>query len=265
MNLYYRNFGNGPPLIILHGLYGSSDNWVTVAKNVSDRYTVYLPDLRNHGRSPHSDDHTYIEMAHDLHELVMKLDIEKFILAGHSMGGKTAMSFALNWPEKLNSLIVMDISPFGSRDERNPYYIQHREILEAIISIDLNGLRTRNEVEDRLSAKIESEQIRGFLMKNLTRTTSGSFEWRLNASSLLKNLANITDGIINRENYISPVTGFRVLFLKGEKSDYLNEEDLAEIQKIFPAAEIINIRNASHWLYAERPELIVKILLGQLD
>jgi esterase len=265
MNLYYRKYGNGPPLIILHGLYGSSDNWVTIAKNISGKYTVYLPDLRNHGRSPHSPEHTYAAMADDLFEMVEDLGIDKFILAGHSMGGKVAMSFALNWPEKLNSLIVIDISPFGSTDRDNPFYIQHRKILETLISIDLHGCKSRNDVENLLSVKIDSERISSFLMKNLTRTDSGLFAWKLNTSSLLKNLSNITEGVIKPGDDFLPVTGFRVIFIKGELSDYISEADLGKIQNIFPAAEIVIVSNAGHWINAERPDAIEKIILDQLE
>src|SRR5512133_2376601 len=115
MKLFCRKYGNGPPLIILHGLFGSSDNWVTIAKNLSDSFTVYLPDQRNHGQSPHSDVHDYDSMRDDLFELVNDLSLKKFFLAGHSMGGKTAISFALKWPEMLNGLLIADISPFVNK------------------------------------------------------------------------------------------------------------------------------------------------------
>ena len=111
MKLFFRKYGNGPPLVILHGLYGSSDNWVTIAKILSDSFTVYLPDQRNHGQSPHSDIHDYDSMRDDLLEFVRDQSINKFFLAGHSMGGKTAIAFALKWPEMLNGLLIADISP----------------------------------------------------------------------------------------------------------------------------------------------------------
>src|SRR5674536_156004 len=112
MKLFYRKYGNGPPLIILHGLYGSSDNWITIAKSLSDSFTVYLPDQRNHGRSPHSPIHDYDSMRDDLFELANDLKLKKFFLAGHSMGGKTAISFAIKWPEMLDGLFIADISTF---------------------------------------------------------------------------------------------------------------------------------------------------------
>ena len=112
MKLFYRKFGKGPPLIILHGLYGSSDNWVTIARSLSECYTVYLPDQRNHGQSPHTNIHDYDSMRDDLFELTSDLKFKKIFLAGHSMGGKTAISFAVKWPEMINGLLIADISPF---------------------------------------------------------------------------------------------------------------------------------------------------------
>ncbi|MCX6260987.1 MAG: alpha/beta fold hydrolase [Bacteroidia bacterium] len=151
MKLFYRKYGYGPPLIILHGLYGSSDNWVSVAKSISDRFTVFLPDQRNHGQSPHSPVHDYDSMKEDLFDLVDDLRLQKFFLAGHSMGGKTAVSFALSWPEKLYGLLVADISPMGSESRNSIAYNQHSEILNSILSLDLVGIRSRDEVESRIS------------------------------------------------------------------------------------------------------------------
>jgi pimeloyl-ACP methyl ester carboxylesterase len=264
MKLFYRKYGNGPPLVILHGLYGSSDNWVTIARKISDSFTVYLPDQRNHGQSPHSSVHNYNTLSHDLFEFVEDLNIGKFILAGHSMGGKVAVSFALKWPERINSLIVIDISPFRSAKNDKLFYEQHREILETILSIKLSDLRSRNEAEALLAERIKSDKVRGFLLKNLKRTDAGPFEWKLNAKSLLDNLDNITDEIILPAPDIIPVTGFPVIFIKGEDSDYLQLTELKEIQRIFPTAEIINVKNAGHWLHADRPDVIESILLNQL-
>jgi len=137
MKLYYRKTGSGPAIVILHGLYGSSDNWFSIARELKDRFTVYLPDLRNHGQSPHHEIHTYESMSEDLFEMMSGEGIGKFILAGHSMGGKTAMKYSLRWPDSLNSLVVVDISPFGTNDPENVFYRQHSSILEAIISIDV--------------------------------------------------------------------------------------------------------------------------------
>ena len=170
MELFFRRLGSGKPIVILHGLYGSSDNWITIAKNLSDNFTVYLPDQRNHGQSPHSDIHTYDSMRDDLFELADDLKLGKFFLAGHSMGGKTAISFALKWPGMINGLLIADISPFTDESSKYLVYNQHLTILRAMISIDLLQITSRQQAESLLSEKIDSEKVRGFILKNLQRT-----------------------------------------------------------------------------------------------
>ena len=258
MKLFYRKYGEGPPLIILHGLYGSSDNWVTIAKNLSDSFTVYLPDQRNHGQSPHSEIHDYDSMRDDLFELVRDLSLKKFFLAGHSMGGKTAIAFALKWPEMLNGLLIADISPFVNESGKNSAYAQHFDILNAILSIDLKKISNRNEAEEALKEKIASEKIRGFILKNLQRTSENTFTWKLNAAALLKNLDKITEGVERNVDFPQQITGFPVIFLKGGDSDYIPQEDYKDILKVFPAAEIIEIPGAGHWIHADKPEEVVK-------
>lgn len=262
MKLFHRKYGTGPTLIILHGLYGSSDNWVTIARKISEKFTVVLPDLRNHGQSPHSQDHTYDLMADDIFELTRELDISRLILAGHSMGGRVAMNFALKFPEMLDALIVIDISPFGSTDLQNLFFKQHKEILETIISLDIKSKKSRADIENCLSLKIVSEKTRGFLMKNLTRNREGLFEWKLNSVSLLENLNNITGSIVNEISYHNSVSGFPVYFIKGEQSDYINPDDMPLIRRIFPVAELVILKDAGHWIHADRPEEIEKIFLS---
>jgi pimeloyl-ACP methyl ester carboxylesterase len=264
MKLFYRKYGMGPPLVILHGLYGSSDNWVTIARKISGSFTVYLPDQRNHGLSPHSSDHSYDALSKDLFELIQDLGIGKFILAGHSMGGKVAVNFALNWPERINALIIIDISPFRHNEYEKQLYLQHQEILKAILSIKPSEYQTRADLEKLMTTKINDEKIRRLILKNLQRTDKGSFEWKLNALSLLENLDRIMEVIPIPGNLPLPVTGFPVTFIKGEDSKYLQMSDLKEIQRIFPASEIVSVRNAGHWIHAEKPDVIEDILLSQL-
>lgn len=257
MKLFYRKYGSGPPLVILHGLYGSSDNWVTIAKKLGNTFTVYLPDQRNHGQSPHSDLHDYDSMRDDLYELVKDLGISKFFLAGHSMGGKTAAAFAIKWPEMLNGLLIADISPFAGQPNAARAYEQHLSILEAMNDINLSLMKSRAEVEHALNEKIDSEKITGFLMKNLQRTTDNKFVWRINVSSLLMNLDRIMEGIDRQSALSKQVHGFPVIFLKGTESDYLLPSDYDDIKKLFPSAEIIKIKNAGHWLHADQPEATI--------
>ena len=264
MKLFFRKYGNGPPLFILHGLYGSSDNWVTIARRLSENFKVYLPDLRNHGQSPHSDTHDYDSMSQDLFELTQELRINKIFLAGHSMGGKVAAKFAMKWPEKIYSLVIIDISPFGSSDPGSKFHTEHKHILESVLSIDLSKILTRAEAEAILAKTIESEKTRGFILKNLQRTGERTFAWKMNVKSLYDNLGKIVDGLPSPVIDTEPVTGFPVTFIKGEDSDYLPLAEVSTIQKLFPAAEIITIKNAGHWIHAERPDAIIEILLKQL-
>lgn len=265
MKLFYRKFGTGQPLIILHGLYGSSDNWITIAKSLSESFTVYLPDQRNHGQSPHSTIHDYDSMRDDLFDLVSELNLRKFFLAGHSMGGKTAISFALSWPEMINGLLIADISPFENENTIHLAFNQHLTILNAMISIDLTNISTRREAESIISEKIVSEKVRGFILKNLQRSTNNNFTWKINVSSLLNNLKKIMEGIDRRTDFNQQITGFPVIFLKGKDSDYLPSSDFRDIQNVFPAAEFIEVVNAGHWIHSDRPDEVVKNIRKLLD
>jgi pimeloyl-ACP methyl ester carboxylesterase len=258
MKLFFRKYGAGPPLIILHGLYGSSDNWVTIAKNLGDNFTVYLPDQRNHGNSPHHPEHNYNNLRDDLHELADNLNLKKFFLAGHSMGGKCAISFAMKYPEMLYGLLIADISPFINENTKRQAYFQHLEIMNAMLSTNLEKISSRNDAELALMQKISSEKIRGFILKNLERTTDNMFRWKINTPALLKNLEKIMDGIDRPTDVPYQITGFPVIFLKGGNSDYLPSDDFKDIQRVFPAAELITIKDAGHWLHADQPREVVR-------
>jgi esterase len=265
MKLFYRKYGVGPPLIILHGLFGSSDNWMTIAKSLGDTFTVYLPDQRNHGQSPHSDINDYDSMRDDLFELVGDLKLKKFFLAGHSMGGKTAISFALNWPEMINGLLIADISPFINENTKRSAYNQHLEILEAMRSIDLGKISSRKEAESILLGIIPSERTRGFILKNLQRSDENKFVWKINYLSLLNNLEKIINGIdISRHNN-QEIEGFPVIFLKGKESDYLPSSDFRDIQKVLPAVEFVEVPNSGHWIHTDRPDEVIRNIRRLLE
>lgn len=261
MKLFYRKYGEGPPLMILHGLYGSSDNWVTIAKALSRNFTVYLPDQRNHGQSPHSDLHDYDALSSDIRELAGELGLEKFFLAGHSMGGKTAAFFAVRWPGKIHGLVMADISPFAAPDRRTTEYNQHLSILKTIIETDISSAGSRSDVEILLKEKITSSVTRGMIMKNLQRMPDKKFSWKINAPALLMNLDRIMSGLPRPSDNYHAVTGFPVLFLKGENSGYLPDSDRSDILKVFPAAEIQIIRDAGHWIHSDNPEAVIKALV----
>jgi len=265
MKLFYRKYGSGPPIIILHGLYGSSDNWVSIAKSISGKFTVFLPDQRNHGRSPHSPVHDYNSMTEDLFELAKDLKLQKFFLAGHSMGGKTAVNFAITWPEKLYGLLVADISPMVRQGSSSIEYNRHSEILDSILSQNLSGIKSRDEVESFLKTTIQSEATIGLIMKNLKRESDNLFSWKLNASALRENLHRIMEGIDPGDMELREISGFPVIFLKGEYSEYLPKKDFIQIRKIFPAAEFIIIPGSGHWVHSDNPEDVKKSLLRFLD
>lgn len=260
MRLFFRKYGSGPPLIILHGLYGSSDNWISIARKAAERFTVYLPDARNHGQSPHDNIHDYDSMAADLHELTTDLGLKEFYLAGHSMGGKTALSFAVKWPGLIKGLLVADISPFTPLTGYDEFYKQHMIILNAIRSVDAASVKTREEADALLSQQIDSEKIRSMLLKNLERVSGNGFRWKLNADALYNNITKIIDGFGRDEIY--PVTGFPVVFLKGSLSAYLPGSDNRFIEQLFPAAEIINLEGAGHWIHTERPHDVLTHLFN---
>ena len=260
MNLFYREEGEGFPIVIVHGLYGSSDNWLTVGKKLSANYKVYMIDQRNHGRSPNSEEHSYEAMKNDLAEFFDQQNIEKAILIGHSMGGKTAMCFAADYPERIEKLIVVDIAPkdYFLLNDESQYYL-HNNILRAMLEIDFNRMETRKQVEDFLNERIDSTQIVQFLLKNVHRNKeSHQFEWRLNVPVLYDNLDEIIKGV-NAHWFDDrlPIKNYPVLFIKGANSNYILPEDYPSILRIYPEAEIAIIPDAGHWLHAEQPQLFM--------
>lgn len=262
MELAFKRYGNqsDQPLIILHGLLGLSDNWVTFGRRIADEgFDVIIPDQRNHGQSPQSDVFNYLAMTDDLLELIDKLDLDQIILLGHSMGGKVAMRFALENPDMVKQLEVVDISlkAYGER----PY---HRMIIETMKSVDLSSISSRQQVEEQLKKQIKQLRIRQFLMKNLYWKEKGVLEWRINLSGIEKNLDQMFDAIDTTETYDKPT-----LFIRGGASDYILPEDFPQIRSNFPKAEIITIEGASHWVHAEAAEQFYQLssgfLLGQRE
>lgn len=261
MELFYRKFGAGHPLIILHGLYGSSTNWITVGKVFAKQFEVFLPDLRNHGNSPFSSEHSYDLMKDDLDSFMRSQNIEKAIIIGHSMGGKTAMFFAAAFPEKVRALVVVDISPrsYKSLNESDHQYVDHKNIIDSLLSLNLSILKSREDADRFLLNNIQSSRVRQFLLKNLHRNHDGSFSWKLNVHAIHDNLHQIMEGLDEHKyDYANGIAGFPVLFIRGEKSNYIENIDIPVIKKIFPMAEIVTVPGAGHWLHAEQPELFIK-------
>ena len=264
MKLFYRKYGEaGPPLIIVHGLYGASDNWITIAREMSENFEVYILDQRNHGESPHDEVHTYDAMRGDLEEFMDERGIEKATLMGHSMGGKTVMSFAMSHPERVESLIVVDIAPVPYHDlaVHSHMAANHAKMIDAMLELDLEKIESREDASRALSVKIGSERIRLFLLKNLARDKNHQFSWKINLPVLKESLHDIMDGLPT-EKFISEggIKGFPVFFIRGEKSDYILPEHHDTIKKLFPTAEIVSIPNSGHWVHAEQPDLLLKNL-----
>lgn len=259
MNLFFRKLGQGPPLIIIHGLYGSSDNWITIGKKLAENFEVFLMDQRNHGQSPHSGEHNYFLLKEDLKEFMNQQFIEKAIIIGHSMGGKTAMFFSADYPERITSLIIVDISPLSYLTTNSAQLLQHKTMLDSMFSIDLSKISSREHADEVLSGSIPQKYVRQFLLKSLRRTKDNTFYWGINIPVLREKLPEIIDGL-NMQDFENKktITGFPVLFIKGENSDYILEKDIKAIEKIYPYSEIETIENAGHWVHAEQPELFLQ-------
>ncbi|MGE0634831.1 MAG: alpha/beta fold hydrolase [Bacteroidia bacterium] len=241
MKLNYKKLGEGEPLIILHGLFGMLDNWFTLGKRFAGDFTVYLIDLRNHGQSPHSDLWNYRAMCDDVVEFIQEHQLNNVSIIGHSMGGKVGMFFAAEGEDMLNKLVVVDIAP-------RFYPIHHDTILDALLSIDLENLKSRNEADELLSRYISDLGTKQFLLKNLARKENDNtkFEWKFNLPVIAENIHEV--GAETTKGSTVPT-----FFIRGEKSDYINPDDEAEIKKLYPNSEIVSI-NSGHWVHAEKPE-----------
>lgn len=260
MKLFFRKMGEGPAVIILHGLYGSSDNWVSIARELSSDYSIYIPDQRNHGKSPHSSHHDYTDITTDIEEMIQENINGKVALLGHSMGGKVAINFAIRHPERITSLIVADISPFRRYPDDISIVESHEKILKTLLYTDISSASSRNDAEEMVMKEIPDKRVAGFLLKNITRDKSGKFIWKLNASALYNNIDNLMAGLTITEEISGGITGFPVLFIRGGDSDYLPDTHRMDILKLFPAAEFITIPDTGHWLHADKPEEFVGIV-----
>ena len=244
MQLNFKKSGSGPPLVILHGLFGSLDNWFSIAKELVEHYTLYLVDQRNHGDSPHSTEWNYGVMVEDLLELLDAEGLDSVYLMGHSMGGKTVMNFAVQYPERVSKLIVGDIAP-------RYYPIHHQVILEGLNALDLSQLQSRKEADDLLAPYIPELGIRQFLLKSLGRDANG-FAWKINLSVITQHIEEVGKALDEETVFEGPT-----LFLGGANSSYIQEKDLPDMKRHFPNCTWISIPNAGHWLHSEQPQAVV--------
>ena len=248
MELNYKSFGQGDPIIILHGMFGTLDNWQTIGKQLAENYTVYIVDQRNHGRSPHVDLIDYPSMAADLKEFMEAHWMFKAHIMGHSMGGKTAMQFAFDQPDMVDKLIVVDIAP-------RQYPGGHEQIMSALRDLDLNKVAERGEAEDFLRDRLTDydDSVILFLMKNLSRRKGGGFEWKMNFPAIDRHYQDILGALTSDHPYEG-----ETLFIRGENSRYIEEEDWQNTQKLFPNATLEIIAKAGHWVHAEQTDAFLK-------
>ena len=257
MELNYRQYSAaGAPVLVLHGLFGSLSNWGWHCKQLAGSYAVYGVDLRNHGDSPHSDQLDYQVMADDVRQLIVRLGLESCCIVGHSMGGKVAMQLALSFPDLIEKLVIVDIAPVSYPEDADG----HMNVLAAMDAVKLGEIKSRTQAEVTIEDYIPQEATRKFLLTNLVRNKEGSFEWRLDKDSIRKNYANLRAELIATMSFLKPV-----LFIKGSLSPYIKPEHEAQIKELFPAASVKLLMGAGHWLHAEKPQALQKILLKFLS
>ena len=254
MELFYREYGEGKPLIVLHGLFGFSDNWVTLARQFASRgYHMYLVDQRNHGNSPHAEEWNYEVMAEDLRDFVEKHELERPVVLGHSMGGKTAMEFAVRYPNMLEKLIVADIAP-------KAYPVHHQQIIEGLSAVRLEELTKRSEADRELQKYVQETGVRQFLLKNLARDAQGNFRWKMNLPVIRRHIEEVVRPVCEGAHFMKPA-----LFLRGGKSDYITEVDYPLIEDIFTDVKFVCFEQAGHWLHAEEPARVLEEVLAFLE
>jgi esterase len=255
MELFSRILeGGGQPLLVLHGLFGMSDNWMTHGKAWADAgYQVHLLDLRNHGQSPHSPEHSYQAMSDDVVAYCEARALQNIDLIGHSMGGKVAMLMASQHPDLVARLVVVDIAPKG-------YPVHHREIIDGLKSLDFNKIKSRSEADEVLAKSITIPDVRQFLLKSLYRTPEGRYGYRFNLQAIEENIQMVGEQLAARAFYDKPTQ-----FIAGALSNYIKPTDHDLIYKHFPKAEIQTIDRAGHWVHAEQPDKFYQVLTDFLQ
>ncbi len=247
MELFFRELGEGRPIVMLHGIFGSADNWLTPSRLLSEDYKIFALDLRNHGRSPHDPVFDFPIMVSDVENFVDQHKLVDPVIIGHSMGGKVAMNFALAHPDKLSKLVVVDIAP-------KPYNMENYVVLQGLNAVPIDEVKTRQEADEALAAYVDEEDTRQFLLKNLQRKPEGGFHWKLNLPAISANILNMGLPLQYEGTFEEPA-----LFVRGGRSRYIRDHDFERIRKIFPAAEFETL-DAGHWVPAERPAEFVEVV-----
>lgn len=253
-SLFYHKLGQGPPIMILPGLLGSTDNWRSISQQLAPHHTIYLVDHRNHGKSFHSDVMTYEAMAADVCELIAALGLTNIVLIGHSMGGKVAMQIAQTYPVLPFKLIIVDIAP--------RIYDMHRpaEILQALRQTPLQGESSRAEIDQHLSQTIPDPLIRAHCMKNLRRDKNKQLVWGNNVSVLADSIPHLAKEIPCLVPFEKPT-----LFVKGAESDYIQPRDHTFIQEMFPHYVLEEIPEAGHWVNHDQPQVLLRVIASFLQ
>jgi pimeloyl-ACP methyl ester carboxylesterase len=255
VELYFKEYGEGPPLVILHGLLGASGNWHTLSRMAfAPRFKVYAVDLRNHGRSPHAEPFDNEAMAADLEAFLDARGHADAFVLGHSMGGKVAMHLALSRPERVARLVVVDIAP-------RAYPPTHEEILQALEAVDFSRVESRQDVDEQLAGRIPSRTVRQFLTTNLEYDSEKErYSWKMALEIIHRNYRQINEAVESEHPYDGPA-----LFVRGAKSPYVRDEDEAGIREQFPAAQIATIEGAGHWVHAEASEELAELVVAFLE
>lgn len=253
VSLHHQQYGTqGAPLVILHGLFGSLDNWQTLARRFSEAFRVFTLDQRNHGKSPHTGQMDYPAMAEDLAQWLDAQHLESAFLIGHSMGGKTVMEFAQRYPDRTDALVVADIAP-------RAYTAGHDFILEVLRDFPVEEVRSRKQAEQWMAEYLNDPAIRRFLLKNLARVGNEQYQWKMNLPVILQEYHKLIDGVQQLRN-----AGMPALFAYGERSGYIATTDYALIRQYFPQAHFVGFPNTGHWLHAEQPDLFYQTALDFL-
>ena len=254
VDLKVESLGEGPPVVVLHGLFGAGRNWITVARALASRYQFHLVDLRNHGGSPHTETMTYLDMVADVRRLLVRLGLDEFTLVGHSLGGKAAMTLALNEPRGLCRLVSVDIAPVSYPD-------RFVDIIHALQTLDLNTIARRADADRALASAIPENSVRLFILQNLL-FEQGQPHWRLNLTTLRREMANILGPlpVAAEAHYDGPAW-----FIRGALSDRIGNEHLPLIAQWFPHYHLETIEGGGHWPHAEAPAAFLAAFRHALD
>ena len=248
VNLNYVTQGQGPCVLICHGLYGSLANFGGLAKQLEENYTVIRVDLRNHGKSPHTLNMTQQAMANDLALLLDELGVKKAVVIGHSLGGKVAMTFAQQNPLRVSGLIIVDVAPVSYALD------SHNSVFAALKSVDLTAIKSRKDAGEVLIQHLAEASMRQFLLTNLERTASG-FQWRINLDVLISEYSDIAAA-----PPIAPAYDGAALLIKGSESTYINDAMLPTVKQRFPNCVVNTVSGAGHWLHAEKPAEFIALV-----